>query len=399
MVKMWSKKRLLKPLVEAYTVGDDPEVDVALMEYEVATTKVHCDMLKEMGILQSEERDSIEHALDELLYLLKKGEFRIKEDEEDCHGALENFLTKRVGEAAFKVHIFRSRNEQVLNIVRLFCRDRFDELLQKLKELKAVFEKTSEKYSELPMPGYTHSQRAMPTTVGVWLGSFASLVEDDIALLRFVKETVNRSPLGSAAGFGTPHRIDREFLAERLGYSSVQENPLSCQNGRGKETQRVLFVLAQVATTLAKFAADCLLFSTEEFGFLSLGDEYLTGSSIMPNKRNYDLFEVTRAKAAEVYAALLNALFIEKGLTSGYHRDFQMFKKPIIDSFSSVIESVDVMKDAVPALKFNEDRLKEAVSDRHLYATHKAVEKALKEKLPYRRAYFEVKEELRRLDE
>lgn len=394
MAAMWTEKHLLKPLIERYTVGDDPEVDITLMEYEITTTKVHCDMLLGMGILTDEERDRIEHALDELHYLLRKGEFRIETDEEDCHGAIENFLIRRIGETAFKIHIFRSRNEQVLNIIRLFCRTRFNELLRRLNDLKASFEEASEKYSELPMPGYTHSQRAMPTTVGVWLGSFVSLLEDDITLIRFVNKSINRSPLGSAAGFGTSYPIDRNFLAEKLGYDEIQENPLSCQNGRGKETQLILFALAQVATTLAKFATDCLLFSTEEFGFLSLGDEYLTGSSIMPNKRNYDIFELTRARAAEIYASLINTIFIEKGLTSGYHRDFQMFKKPIIDSFSLLTESIDVINDVVGALRFNEERLKEAVSDEHLYATQKATEKALKEKIPYRYAYFEVKKEL-----
>ncbi|MCX7702915.1 MAG: lyase family protein, partial [Planctomycetota bacterium] len=205
MGKMWSTKRALDPLIERYTVGDDPEVDLMLMKYEVASTRAHSDMLLKMGIISGAERQKIENALDELEYLLGRGEFKIQVDEEDCHGALENFLVRKVGETAFKIHIFRSRNEQVLNIVRLYCKDAIGTLIKKLESLKAAFEKRSEEFRELGMPGYTHSQRAMPTTVGVWLGSFAALIEDDIALLSFVRERLNRSPLGSAAGFGTPY--------------------------------------------------------------------------------------------------------------------------------------------------------------------------------------------------
>ncbi len=399
MVKMWSKGRAIDPLVERYTVGDDPQVDTELVGYEIAATRAHCAMLAEMGILTAEEIKSIGHALDELDYMATRGEFKIQPDEEDCHSALENFLVSRVGEAAFKVHIFRSRNEQVLNIVRLYCRDMLEGLVEKLGGLKDALEKCAARYEKVAMPGYTHSQRAMPTTAGVWLGSFASLVEDDIVLASFVRGRINRCPLGSAAGFGTSHPIDRKLLAEKLGYESVQENPLSCQNGRGKETQTVLFALTQVAATLGKLAADCLLFTTEEFDFLSLDDSFLTGSSIMPNKRNYDLFEITRARAADIYASLVEVFFIDKGLTSGYHRDFQMFKKPLINAFSSILKAVEVMIMAVPALRLNEERLKQAVADERLYATQKATEMALKDKIPYRRAYFKVKEELGEKDE
>ncbi|MCX7702663.1 MAG: lyase family protein, partial [Planctomycetota bacterium] len=197
--------------------------------------------------------------------------------------------------------------------------------------------------------------------------------------------------------FGTPYPTEQKLLADKLGYASVQENPLSCQNGRGKETQLVLFALSQVAATFSKFAADCLLFSTEEFNFLSLPEEFLTGSSIMPNKHNYDLFELARAKSAEVYASLMETVLLDKGLTSGYHRDFQLLKKPLVNSFRCVCETVEVLEKSVLSLRFNEECLKKAVSDRRLYATQKATELALKGKIPYRQAYFKVKEEIESL--
>jgi argininosuccinate lyase len=394
MGKMWSTKQELDPLIEQYTVGDDPEVDLEFMRFEILSTRAHCEMLLKMGILTKSELHAIEHALDELEYLLSRKEFKIEIDEEDCHGALENFLVRRVGETAFKVHIFRSRNEQVLNIVRLYCRHHLNGLSKKLHSLKEVFEKRAEECKNVAMPGYTHSQRAMPTTVGVWFGSFASLIGDDITLVKFASKQLNRSPLGSAAGFGTTYPIERDFLATKLKYASVQENPLSCQNGRCKETELVLFALSQVAATLSKFAADCLLFTTEEFNFFSLDDRFLTGSSIMPNKRNYDLFELARAKCADVFSSLIEVFLLDKGLTSGYHRDFQLLKKPLVTAFKNVNETVAVIRKSVLGLQLNEARLKEAVSDERLYATQKATELALREKIPYRHAYFKVKQSL-----
>jgi len=394
MGTMWSRGGDLDADVERYTVADDPQVDVGLIEYEVAGALAHARALARLGVLDEKESKAIASALDELLHLAAEGGFGIRTDEEDCHGAVERFLVKRAGRCGLKLHLGRSRNEQVASAVRLYCKKRLGTLLERIGTLGEAFRKKIEEVGSLPISGYTHSQRAMPTTVGVWLESYVALLEDDAALLRHVLSMVDRSPLGSAAGFGTPVPLDREALAEDAGFARVQENPLSCQNCRVKEAALVAFALWQVAATLGKFAADCLLFSTEEFAFLRLPEEFTTGSSIMPNKRNYDLFEVTRARMARVAGIVVGLMTLGHGLISGYHRDYQLMKKPLVEAFDLVVEAVPVVGKAVASLEFNRERLEEVLDDPAIHATERAVKMALEDGVPYREAYFMVKEQL-----
>jgi len=397
MPRMWDAgDSPLMPQIEEFTVDTDREVDVEFLRYDAAATRAHAEMLHKLGFLSADEMATLNHAFDQLDYLIKRGDLKIGEHDEDCHSTIENFLVRNAGEVGMKVHLFRSRNEQILNAVRMFCREHLAKIAASASTLAQTFKNLARRYEKTPLPGYTHTQRAMPTTLGLWLGSFAEMLQDDVEFLEFVMRRLDRCPLGTGAGFGAPGPVDRQFLAQKLGYSAIEENALACQSGRPKETQLVLAALAQTAATCAKFANDALLFACEEFGFLTLDDRFTTGSSMLPNKRNYDVFEMVRARAARVEAMLVEVMLLGRGLISGYHRDFQLLKEPLVRAVRDVEATLEVLQLCVPQIHFNEERLKAVCEDENMQAVHKAVELATREGIPYRRAYFTIKQQLRR---
>ena len=397
MPRMWDAgDSPLIPEIENFTVDTDRRIDTVFLRYDAAATRAHAEMLHNLGYLTKSDMAALNHAFDQLEYLIERQELKIGEHDEDCHSTIENFLVRHAGEVGMKVHLFRSRNEQILNAVRLYCIDHICAITESTKRLATLFEEMAEKHENTPLPGYTHTQRAMPTTLALWLSSFAEMLKDDADFLQFVRRRLDRCPLGTGAGFGAPGPVDRQFLAQKLGYGGIQGNPLAAQSARPKETQLYLAALAQIADTCAKFATDCLLFACEEFGFLSLDDRFTTGSSMLPNKRNYDLFELVRAKSARVEAMLAQTHLLARGLISGYHRDFQLLKEPLVRATSDVEETLQVLTLCLPEIRFNEERLKAACADESMRAVHEAVELATKEGIPYRRAYFIIKQKLRR---
>ncbi|MCO4771334.1 MAG: argininosuccinate lyase, partial [Deltaproteobacteria bacterium] len=332
MGRLWDKGQPLDALIEAYTVGDDPQLDQRLLPFDVEGSKAHARMLASIEVLDDAELSSLLGALDEALAVWKAGEFTISLSQEDVHTALEQFLTERVGDVGKKVHTGRSRNDQVLVDLALWQRDAVEQATRALHDTISSFEAFAAAHAEVPLPGYTHLQRAMPSTVARWSGAYASLLRRNLPLLEAAGAVVSHSPLGSAAGYGVPDvlGIDREQTAADLGFAGPILPAEAAQPGRGKAESTLLFALAQIATDLGKWAWDVCLYVTAEYGFFALPNEFTTGSSIMPQKRNPDVLELTRAKAAVVRSALTEVMAIAGPLPSGHHRDLQLPQRPLL---------------------------------------------------------------------
>ena len=390
MSKLWDKGQPLDKLVEQYTVGDDPVLDLRLVSHDVAGSKAHARMLHSAGVFEEAELNSVLASLDTILEAHDRGEFTIHRQDEDVHTAIERVLVAQLGDVGKKIHTGRSRNDQVLTDLRLWQRDAVSELEAAVKGTAAAFCDFAERWGDIPLPGYTHLQRAMPSSVGSWARAYASVLMDNIELLRAAGALASSSPLGSAAGYGVPDvlRTDRAKTAQELGFARVQEPPEACQSSRGKAEATLLFALSQVAGDLSKCAWDLCLFVTVEFGFFELPVAFTTGSSIMPQKRNPDVLELTRGKAAIVRSALLEVMQISAPLPSGYHRDLQLLKAPLFRGFDVTMSMLAVMARVLEGLEVNEDRCREAMSP-DLYATEEAY-KLVRDGMPFREAYRRV---------
>ncbi|MBD3417915.1 argininosuccinate lyase [Candidatus Micrarchaeota archaeon] len=378
MTKLWKKGYELDAEVEAYTVGEDYLLDQELIPYDVGASIVHAEMLSECGYLTKEEAESIVSALKKLESL------EIKKEDEDSHTAIENYLVEKLGETGKKIHTARSRNDQCLVAMRLY----FKEHLQKLESEINALVKELKKKKDVPMPGYTHTRKAMPSSSRMLFSAYADMLEDDLALLQPIKKILDKNPLGSAAGYGIPLKINRESTTKKLGFAKTQENPIHCANSRGKYELLVVNVLASVMLDLNKISSDLILFSTSEFGFFKLPKELCTGSSIMPQKVNPDPLELVRANYHVVagYGAMLKGIC--SNLISGYHRDFQLTKGPALKSMKITLTSLKLMSKIIAGLEQDEEKMKAAMS-RELYATEEAY-KLVEQGVPFRDAYKEV---------
>ena len=387
MPKIWEKSYQLDKEVEAFTVGDDCLADQKLAKYDAIASAAHAKTLRKAGILNSSELASLLKGLSKIYALARQGKFSILPEEEDMHAAIESWLTKNIGKAGAKIHTARSRNDQVLAAVRLYSSDKIIETGQALVELCEVLLKFSQKNHKTEMPGYTHLQRAMPSTVGLWSSALLEALLDDAKLLAAAHDLNSQSPLGSGSGYGTPLKTDREYTAKLLGFRKVQNNFLYVQNSRGKIEAAIVAALSQIMLDLSRHASDILLFTTSEFGFFSLPDELLTGSSMMPQKKNYDLLELTRAKSSVVLANEFALKSLIEKLPSGYNRDFQLTKKPLIDSFETTIASLGIVKLVFSKLQPNKEKLKAALTS-EIYSTHRAY--SMLGKKSFREAYKEA---------
>lgn len=390
MSRLWDKGQPLDALIESFTVGDDPTLDQRLLPFDVQASKAHARMLHGIGVLEETELGDVLGALDQALASWEAGDFRISVSQEDVHTALEEFLVQRVGDAGKKIHTGRSRNDQVLIDLRLWQRAAVTDAREALEAAISAFESFATEHAELPLPGYTHLQRAMPSTVGRWAGAYATLLKQDRALLDAAAALVTESPLGSAAGYGVPDvlGIDRNATASELGFDGPLLPAEAAQPGRGKPEATLLFALGQIATDLGKWAWDVCLFVTAEFGFFALPAAFTTGSSIMPQKRNPDVLELTRAKAAVVRAALTEVLAIAGPLPSGYHRDLQLLKRPLFHGTDTTMAMLAVAERVMGGLTVNEDAVRGAMSE-ELYATEEAY-RLVREGVPFREAYKRV---------
>ena len=394
MARLWDKGVELDDAVLRYTAGEDHLLDGRLVAYDVKASAAHAGMLHEAGYLSDEDHAAIVEGLGELAAGHAAGEWSISLEEEDVHTALEQRLAARIGEAGKRVHLGRSRNDQVLAALRLYLKDAVGSLRQGAGAVAGELEQLDRRQGELPLPGYTHMQPAMPSSVGLWARGFVAEIRDDADGLANALRRIDRNPLGSAAGFGTPGlNIDRERTRAALGFADVQEPVTSVQLSRGKAEAGLAFECALLLRDLGRLAADLLLFYTREFALVELAAQVTTGSSIMPQKRNPDALELVRGAGAAGQACLLEILGVTASLPSGYHRDLQRIKAPLFRAIDLSGQSCGVMCRIVRALRFNPERCRELASGPGLRAAERANRLVLEQGLSFREAYRQVAEQ------
>lgn len=390
--KLWQSTATgtLHPLIEAYTIGDDQVLDQMLLGHDITATKAHAHMLEKIGVLTHEEYRQLADALDELLHKWQQGEFQLTAEHEDGHTAIELYLTEKLGPIGKKVHTGRSRNDQALVMMRLYIKTELETVVDKLQAVAQAYAGKIASIGQTEMPGYTHTQKAMPSSVGMWLGSYHDAFSDLRQLVTHSIAAIDQNPLGSAAGFGVTLPLDRQMTTDELGFATIQENPMYCGLSRGIFELIAVQALNPIMTFAGKFAEDMLLFTSQEFNYFKLPVTMTTGSSIMPHKRNYDVFEIMRATAHAFpnYAFQLQA--IATGAGSGYHRDLQLTKKITMDAFTSALDTLEVLALCVSELEANTDRLAEAMTD-ELYTVAK-INELVEKGVPFRDAYQQVKQ-------
>lgn len=393
MKKLWQKNTTnIYNSVELFETKDDVLLDQKLLRYDVLGSIAHAKMLHKIGIITLAELTKLLAGLDEILKLDELGKFKLEHGEEDIHTKIENYLTDKYGDVGKKIHTARSRNDQVLTALRLYSKHELSQIRKDIEASIESFHQFAKTYGTLPMPGYTHMQKAMPSTVAVWAESFAAGLQDDLALVKSATALNDQSPLGSAAGFGVSIAVDKHYTAKLLGFEKVQENPLYCQNSRGKIEAAIVASLISVLQTVNKFATDILLFTTAEFNYFIPSDHITTGSSIMPQKKNLDLAELLRSKVHVVLGYYTQLISISSNLISGYNRDLQDTKKPFMESFEITQGCLQMIKIILENIQPNEEVLKAAMTE-ELYATDKALQLVLQGE-NFRDAYRKVGKEL-----
>ena len=389
MAKLWDKGKSTDTLVEKFTVGEDYIFDMNLVHYDILGNIAHARTLNKAGILSEAELKKLEAALRKLMKVHQRGEFTIPAELEDVHTAVENYLTGQLGGLGKKIHTGRSRNDQIIVDMRLYMRDRINVLSSALLDAARTILAFAEKNKDIPMPGFTHTRAAMPSSAGLWSACLAELLLDDLVLLDAAYAVIDQSPLGSAAGYGVPLNLDREFTAKQLGFARVHKNVLAVQNGRGKFELALVSACQQIMIDLSRAAADIILFSMPEFGFIAIPDELTTGSSIMPQKRNPDPMELIRASTHSVNGAAASLAGTLTGLISGYNRDLQLTKGPTMKVLDTVVSSLAIMNRMFAGITVNEKRCIEGFSP-DIFAADAALEMVVKQNVPFREAYKSV---------
>ncbi len=391
-MKLWQKQTRLDAAIEAFTVGDDWQLDNQLVWADAATNLAHAHALQKAGLLSTKELQAIKKVLKQVVSLHAQGKFMVQPSDEDVHTALENFLTKKLGKVGAKIHAGKSRNDQILCDTRLHAKKELLAIGLSTAALAQALAQQAAQHEKVLMPGYTHSRKAMPSTMGLWFAAHAEALGDDLQQLQAALALLDQCPLGSAAGYGSQLPLDRALVAKFLGFSGVQGNVLYVQNSRGKFEAATLAALEQILLDLGKLSADAILFSMPEFGFLSLPEKVCTGSSIMPQKKNPDVFELLRGKAAVLVACRAQILTLIAGLPSGYHRDFQLTKEPLLKGLQTAKDCVSIALHAVKGLEVNEGACLSACSPELFSAWH-ALE-AAKQGVPFRQAYRQAAKQL-----
>src|SRR3989440_1393762 len=386
MTKLWQKGYHLNEQVERFEAAQNSVLDARLIRHDVWGSLAHTAMLAKIGVLTEPEHKALKDALCSILQLEATHEFTITLADEDVHTRVENYLVSVAGAAGKKIHMARSRNDQVLLDLRLYAKEQLHSVATKLCDLCTTLLSLASRHTNTPMPGYTHMQRAMLSSVGLWAASFGEALLDDEQLLSAAYVLNDQSPLGSAAGYGVPIPIDRQYCADLLGFSRVQNNVIYVQNSRGKIEAAIVQALSQIMLDLSKLAQDILLFSTTEYGFFQVPQELCTGSSIMPQKRNLGVMELVRARAQTMLALQQQILGIVSGLPSGYNMDYQETKRPFMEALDLAQESVEICTLVVSALEVNGERTTAACTF-ELFAADRAYELATVAKLPFRDAY------------
>ena len=393
MAKLWqTKSTSLHPLAEQYTVGNDYILDMRLLPFDIEASKAHAQALLKAKIITKAELVKLTKGLNDILALHKKGKFVIKQSDEDCHTAIENYLVEKYGSLGKKIHTGRSRNDQVLVATRLYTRKKLKQISEELITLQKVFLAMAKKYEFVPMPGYTHTRRAMPSSVGHWAAAYLEELINDHMILESAYKLNDQNPLGAAAGFGVNLPLDRELTTKLLGFDRLQVNSLYAVNSRGPTESYILSVLTKITMTIGRLASEMIWFTTPEFNFFDLPYQFTTGSSIMPQKRNPDVFEIVRGNVGVIIALQTQVKEVCKGVISGYNRDTQLTKEPLIKGMGIARRSLEIMSLVMAEVTPKKDVLMKSLSP-ELFATSEA-NKLVKKGMPFRDAYQKVKENL-----
>ena len=388
MSRLWDKGAPLDQRVLRFTAGEDHALDDRLVRYDVQASIAHAEMLQACGLLSQADLTAIRDGLQDIGAAHARGEWSVTLELEDGQTALETLLTQRIGDAGARLHAGRSRNDQVLAALRLYLRDAIEAMADSARAVVQALETLAEAQGSIALPGYTHMQQAMPSSVALWALGFAAELHDDVDGLRHAHRRISKNPLGSAAGYGTPNLpIDRDETRTRLDFAANHEPVTAVQLSRGKGEAEVLFQVALLMQDLGRLAADLLLFYTREFGFVQLPDAFTTGSSIMPQKRNPDVFELVRGRTATAQACLAEVLAITAKLPSGYQRDLQLIKAPLFRSIDVCLESLDIMAAAIPQIRFQPERIR---LDADIHAAAEANALVVREGIPFREAYRRI---------
>ncbi|HLG38708.1 MAG TPA: argininosuccinate lyase [Chitinophagaceae bacterium] len=341
-MKLWQKDKASLKQVEAFTVGNDREMDLYLAAFDVLGSLAHIQMLQSIGLITKNELPRLQTELKNIYNEIETGNFKLQDDVEDIHSQIELLLTRRLGDAGKKIHSARSRNDQVLVDIKLFLRNEIEELVKSIQPFFELLQSQSEKYQEHLLPGYTHLQLAMPSSFGLWFGAYAESLVDDAITLKAAYDVVNKNPLGSAAGYGSSFPIKRELTTKLLGFDDLNYNVVYAQMGRGKAERITAMALANVADTLSKLSMDACLYLNQNFGFISFPDELTTGSSIMPHKKNPDVFELIRSHCNRIKALPNEIMMMTTNLPSGYHRDLQLLKEHLFPAFKTLKDCIEM---------------------------------------------------------
>jgi len=388
MSKLWQKETQTERSVEKFTVGNDRDLDHQLAAFDVLGSLAHTRMLQEIGLLDSRDLEQIQAGLKQIFIEIQEGKFRIEDDVEDVHSQIELMLTRRIGDGGKKIHSGRSRNDQVLVDLKLFFRSEIQKLVRNTDILFTQLIVQSEEHKNKLLPGYTHLQIAMPSSFGLWFGAYAESLADDLELMRAAWKFCNKNPLGSAAGYGSSFPLNRAMTTDLLGFDSLNYNVVYAQMGRGK-TERILAqAMSSIAATLAKLAMDVCLYINQNFAFISFPDELTTGSSIMPHKKNPDVFELIRARCNKIQALPNEIALIISNLPSGYHRDLQLLKENLFPAFRSLNECLEMTGFMLQSIRIKEDILKDE-KYAYLFSVDAVNEEVLKG-LPFREAYQKI---------
>jgi argininosuccinate lyase len=388
MSKLWKKEKDSLKSVELFTIGKDQEMDMHLASFDVLGSLAHIRMLESIGLLTPKELEILSAELKNIYSRIEKGEFKVEDGVEDIHSQVELELTKKRGDVGKKIHSGRSRNDQVLVDIKLYLRYEIEQLVKEVKNLFDLLIAQSEKYKQYLLPGYTHFQLAMPSSFGLWFGAYAESLVDDVITLEAAYRIVNKNPLGSAAGYGSSFPLNRKMTTELLGFDDLNFNVVYAQMGRGKTERIVASAMANVAATLGKLSSDACLFLNQNFGFISFPDELTTGSSIMPHKKNPDVFELVRAHCNEVIALPNSLAMTTVNLPSGYHRDLQVLKAMLFPSIQKLKECLAMVHLMISNIQVEENILTDE-RYRYLFSVEE-VNKLVLAGMPFRDAYQKI---------
>ena len=387
-MKLWQKDKASLKQVEIFTVGKDREMDMYLAAFDVMGSLAHIEMLESVELLTKDELAQLQKELKNIYWQIQKGEFNLQDDVEDIHSQVELLLTQKLGDTGKKIHAARSRNDQVLVDVKLFLRNELEELVKTIQLFFELLQSQSEKYKDHLLPGYTHLQLAMPSSFGLWFGAYAESLVDDVVTIKAAYDVVNKNPLGSAAGYGSSFPINRKMTTKLLGFDDLNYNVVYAQMGRGKAERIVAQSLANVADTLAKLSMDACLYLNQNFGFISFPAELTTGSSIMPHKKNPDVFELIRSHCNRIKSLPNEIMMMTTNLPSGYHRDLQLLKEHLFPSFKILRDCIEMAGLMLTDIEIKKDILTDE-KYKYIFSVEE-VNKLVNAGVPFRDAYKSV---------